>query len=191
MFQHRYVALIAVFSALAVATNYAMYPLFQVKLMDSLVFISAYLFGFKVGGSVAAITWLVYGSLNPLGAAGFPLLLILMGSEMVYAFSGHYLSRIWNRTTNFGEGKKFINKSIILGLTGLLSAFVYDMLTNAIDGLIIYRSIQGIFIRIGTGAIFAIIHEVANFFIFAFIVPLLIVSICRVSHLTARSTSGG
>ncbi len=186
MLKRHDVALIAVFSALAVASNYAMLAFFQVKLMDSLVFISAYLFGFRVGAGVAAITWLVYGSLNPLGAAGFPLLLILVVGEMIYAVSGALVGRAWKRSTDFEGGRRFFNKSLVLGVTGLLSTFVYDFWTNAIDGLLIYRSIQGIVIRMVTGVYFALVHEVANFLFFAFIVPLLIVSISRVSRLKTR-----
>lgn len=189
MLERRDVALIAVFSALAVASNYAMLAFFQVKLMDSLVFISAYLFGFRVGAGVAAITWLVYGSLNPLGAAGFPLLLILIVGEMVYAVSGAFLGRTWKRSTDFGGGRRFLNRSLVLGVTGLLSAFVYDFWTNAIDGLLIYRSIEGIVLRMVTGVYFALVHEVADFFFFAFVVPLLIVSISRVARLKTRGVS--
>ncbi|MCL4436631.1 MAG: hypothetical protein M1503_09160 [Thaumarchaeota archaeon] len=184
----RYVAVVSVFSALAVASNYAMFPLFQVKLMDSLVFIAAYLFGLRVGGSVAAITWLVYGSLNPLGAAGFPLLLILMIGETVYAVSGALLGRIWNRSTSFGGGRRYLNRSLTLGITGLFSAFTYDIWTNAVDGALIYRSMQGVLIRIASGAPFALIHETADFLFFALAVPALIVSIGRVSGLKTQKS---
>jgi hypothetical protein len=182
----RYITIISVFSALAVASNYAMLPLFQVKLMDSLVFIAAYLFGFRVGASVAAVTWLVYGSLNPLGAAGFPLLLVLMVGEAIYAVSGAFLGRIWNRSTSFGGGQSYLSRSLILGVTGLFSAFAYDIWTNAVDGALIYRSMQGVLIRIVSGAPFALIHEVADFLFFALAVPALIVSISRVSSLKTR-----
>ena len=185
----RYIAIVSVFSALAVASNYAMFPLFQVKLMDSLVFIAAYLFGLRVGVSVASITWLVYGSLNPLGAAGFPLLLILMAGEMVYAVSGALLGRVWHRSTSFGGGRRYLNRSLILGVTGLLSAFTYDIWTNAIDGVLIYRSMQGALIRITTGAYFALVHETADFLFFALAVPALIVSISRVGSLKTQESA--
>ncbi len=185
----RYIAIVSVFSALAVASNYAMFPLFQIKLMDSLVFVAAYLFGFRVGASVASITWLVYGSLNPLGAAGFPLLVILMAGEIVYAVSGAILGRIWNRSTTFGGGGRYFNHSLILGITGLFSAFTYDMFTNAVDGVLIYRSVQGALIRIATGAPFALIHEVADFLFFALAVPVLISSISRVGSIKAQDAT--
>ena len=189
MLRSRGVAIMAVFSALSVASNYALLAFPQVKLMDSLVFVSAYLFGFGVGAGVAVITWLVYGSVNPLGAAGFPLLIVLMVGELVFAFSGALLGRSWKRSAVFGNGSRFLNKSLVLGLTGLLSAFVYDFWTNAIDGLLIYRSIDGIALRWITGVYFALAHELADFVFFAFVVPVLIVAISRVAYLKAGSVS--
>jgi len=182
MLRSRGVAVMAVFSALAVASNYALLAFPQVKLMDSLVFVSAYLFGFGVGAGVAVITWLVYGSVNPLGAAGFPLLIVLMVGELFFAFSGALLGHRWKRSAVFGNGRRFLNKSLVLGLTGLLSAFAYDFWTNAIEGLLIYRSIEGIALRWITGVYFALAHELADFVFFAFVVPILIVAISRVSY---------
>lgn len=176
------ISTIAIFSALAVSSNYAMLAFFQIKLMDSIVFICAYLFGFYAGAGVAAITWIVYGSINPLGAAGFPLLIILIVGEMIFAVSGSLLSKVWKRTSNFGK-EAFFNKSVILGFTGLFSALFYDLWTNAIDGLIIYNSLEGIILRIITGAYFALVHEISDFIFFAFVVPILIVSISRISRL--------
>lgn len=183
------VAIMAVFSALAVASNYAMIAFPQVKLMDSIVFVSAYLYGFGVGAGVAVITWIVYGSLNPLGAAGFPLILVLVVGELVFAASGALLSRGWKRSTVFTGSHRFLNKSLVLGVTGLLSAFVYDFWTNAIDGLLIYRSVEGIFYRWMTGAYFAFTHEAADFMFFAFVVPALIVAISRVTYLRPNVVS--
>src|SRR5208283_5571849 len=89
----RKVAAISMFTALAVATDYAMLPLANIKLMDSIVFVSALAFGLEVGVSVGALTWLVYGEINPLGPDGGLLLLVLVGSETIYAFLGSLVRR--------------------------------------------------------------------------------------------------
>ena len=65
-----------------------MLPPSNVKLMDTIVFVSALVFGLGESVSVGALTWLVYVSVNPLGAAGWSLLIIFMVSETVYAFLG-------------------------------------------------------------------------------------------------------
>ena len=173
------VALISMFSAVTVASNYALLPFFQIKLMDPLVFVSAYLLGFWSGCCVAALTWLVYGTVNPLGSAGFPLLLILMVGEMIYAAFGSLLSRSWNRYTDFKIGKHLLEKRMILGVLGLISAVIYDVWTNAINGLLVYQSIKGVLVMILSGIYFAIIHEVADFLLFFLVVPLLIVTVNR------------
>jgi uncharacterized membrane protein len=86
-------ALIPVFTALSLATNYAMIDIPNVKLMDAFVFIAAFLFGLKVGLGTAISTWAVYGFINPYGQDDFTLLLFLMTGECLYAVAGALLSR--------------------------------------------------------------------------------------------------
>jgi uncharacterized membrane protein len=86
-------ALIPVFTALSLATNYAMIDIPNVKLMDAFVFIAAFLFGLKVGLGTAVSTWAVYGFINPYGQDDLTLLLFLMAGECLYAVAGALLSR--------------------------------------------------------------------------------------------------
>jgi uncharacterized membrane protein len=86
-------ALIPVFTALSLATNYAMIDIPNVKLMDAFVFIAAFLFGLKVGLGTAISTWAVYGFINPYGQDDLTLLLFLMAGECLYAVAGALLSR--------------------------------------------------------------------------------------------------
>jgi uncharacterized membrane protein len=86
-------ALIPVFTALSLATNYAMIDIPNVKLMDAFVFIAAFLFGLKVGLGTAISTWAVYGFINPYGQDDATLLLFLMAGECLYAIAGVLLSR--------------------------------------------------------------------------------------------------
>jgi uncharacterized membrane protein len=86
-------ALIPVFTALSLATNYAMIDIPNVKLMDAFVFIAAFLFGMKVGLGTAISTWAVYGFINPYGQDDATLLLFLMAGECLYAIAGVLLSR--------------------------------------------------------------------------------------------------
>src|SRR5438093_1549510 len=50
--------IVAVFTALSLATNYALISFQNVKLMDTLVFIVAFLFGVLLGIGVAVASWL-------------------------------------------------------------------------------------------------------------------------------------
>jgi len=82
-----------VFTALSLATNYAMIDIPNVKLMDAFVFIAAFLFGLRVGLGTAISIWAVYGFINPYGQDDLTLLLFLMAGECLYAVSGALLSR--------------------------------------------------------------------------------------------------
>src|SRR5215472_9716407 len=86
------VALIAVFTGLSLGTNYVLIDLPNVKVMDALVFVSAFLFGLEVGVGVAVCSRLVY-AVNPWGTAPADLLLFLMLGETFYALAGFLLSR--------------------------------------------------------------------------------------------------
>jgi len=85
--------LIPVFTALSLATNYAMIDIPNVKLMDAFVFIAAFLFGLQVGLGTAVSIWAVYGFVNPYGQDDLMLLLFLMTGECLYALAGALLSR--------------------------------------------------------------------------------------------------
>src|SRR5260370_16633479 len=59
------VAVISVFTALSLSTNYLMIDAPNIKLMDSLIFIAGFLFGLDVGVATAVFVWLVYVFVNP------------------------------------------------------------------------------------------------------------------------------
>src|SRR2546422_9219906 len=59
------VMITAVFTALALATNYALIRIPNVKIMDTLVFIAALFFGLRLGFGVSASVWAVYRFVNP------------------------------------------------------------------------------------------------------------------------------
>ena len=164
----RKVAAISMFTALAVATDYAMLPLANIKLMDSIVFVSALAFGLEVGVSVSALTWLVYGEINPLGPDGGLLLLVLVGSETIYAFLGCLVRRSLDQ-----DQVGFPTRSLLWGSLGLIGAFVYDLITNVAPGLLAGMPPgQAVFLLV-PGAPFMVAHEVSDFVFFAIVAPLL------------------
>ena len=153
-------ALIPVFTALSLATNYAMIDIPNVKLMDAFVFIAAFLFGLGVGLGTAISIWAVYGFINPYGQDDLALLLFLMAGECLYAVAGAVLSHtsvareliaklIQSRTIGQQRSKEtspsrvktrvrnLLNKAspygrmgLLFGLVGFQATFAYDVLTN-------------------------------------------------------------
>ncbi len=131
--------LIAVFAALALATNYALIALPNIKLMDALVFIAAFLFGLRLGIGVAASTWLVYGFVNPYGQADFVLLSFLIAGECFYAVAGATLSRTFVGRDLLRQSQAqsrpspvfaYSKLGFVFALVGFQATFAYDLLTN-------------------------------------------------------------
>ena len=171
----RKVAAISMFTALAVATDYAMFPLANIKLMDSIVFVSALTFGLEVGVSVGALTWLVYGEVNPLGPDGGLLLLILIGSETIYAVFGYAV-----RLTFDYDTIDVPTRSLLWGSLGLIGAFIYDVITIVTPTLISGTSLEAAVFSLGPAAPFLVAHEISDFVFFATAAPLLYAAIRKV-----------
>jgi hypothetical protein len=173
----RKVALVAMLSALAVATDYAMLPLANVKLMDSIVFVSSLAFGLEVGVSVGALTWLVYGEVNPLGPDGGLLLLVLIGSETIYALLGCLAGRFFDP-----ESGSMPTRSLLWGSLGLIGAFVYDLITNVVPPLLAGTSLAHSLLFLVPGAPFMLAHEVSDFVFFSTVAPLLYGAVRKVAR---------
>jgi len=169
------VAVIALFTALAVTTDYMMLPFANIKLMDTIVFVSALMFGLETGASVGALTWLVYGSVNPLGSAFGPLLVILIASETVYAFLGSLARRVFSFET-----AGIPARSLFWGCLGLIGAFIYDVITILVPTMVTGVSF-GVAITSFVPAIpFMLAHEISDFAFFATAGPILVGAIFKV-----------
>jgi len=186
------IALIAVFSALALGTDYAMTPFPNVKLMDTLVFVAAFLFGLRVGVGVGVVTWLVYGSFNPFGPISLILMFQILG-ETFYAISGSLLRR--TRFSNVILGKQVLGPDSarayfpvrrILGAIGLTGALAYDVLTNTATwfiqlydptknlGSIVSQSLMVGLLTMNFPWPFGILHQASDCLFFALIAPVVI-----------------
>ena len=178
--------LIAVFTAECLATNYAMIALPNIKIMDALVFIAAFLFGWTVGVGIAISTWTVYGFVNPYGQAGFPLILFLMMGECFYAIGGASLRKTSVAKQLLEERRVSADFAVIamFGTAGLALTFAYDVLTNFATYIFVSNSLyQALLIGLVTGAPFAILHELSNLGIFAFVSPVAILFAHRFSRI--------
>ena len=174
-------ALIPVFSALSLATNYAMIDLPNVKLMDAFIFIAAFLFGLKVGLGSAMLTWGVYGFINPYGQDDLTLLGFLILGECLYAIAGFVLSRLGTVRELLNSGGPYRRMSLLFGLVGFQATFAYDVLTNFGSWVFKTTSLyHALVIGFITGVPFAIVHEASNLVFFATVVPLGIAAARRV-----------
>ena len=176
------ISIVAVFASLALATNYALIGVPNVKLMDALVFVSAFLFGLTVGIGVAGSTWLVYGFINPHGSADLVLLAFLIAGESFYAFAGAVVRKTAIAQDLLGRRGPYARFSLVFGTVGLLATVAYDVLTNFASWLFRASSLyESLVIGLITGAPFALLHEVSNLIVFATAVPAGIIAAKRLT----------
>jgi len=179
------IALIPVFSALSLATNYAMIDIPNVKLMDAFIFIAAFLFGLRVGMGSAILTWGVYGFINPYGQDDLTLLGFVILGECFYAFAGVLLNRVAMVRELLNNEGPYTRLSLLFGLVGFQATFAYDMLTNFGSWIFKTTSLyHALVIGFITGVPFAIVHEASNLAFFATVVPLGIATARRVGFTT-------
>ena len=171
----RKIAIVSLFAALAIATDYAMFPLANIKLMDTIVFVSGLVFGLDVGVSVGALTWLVYGSVNPLGSAGGPLLLILIASETVYAMLGSLARKAFSFEEN-----SLPARSLLWGCLGLIGAFIYDLVTIIVPTVLTGAPLVVAVASLVPAIPFMLAHEISDFVFFAAVGPILVSAILKV-----------
>jgi hypothetical protein len=179
--------LIAVFAAVSLGTNYILAAIPNVKVMDSVVFIAAFLFGLDVGLGTAFFSRLIYGYVNPWGQVGLDLLVFLIIGESFYALAGSLLRRgLWVKGVTVEKGT-YAGWGIIFGVTGLVSTFAYDVLTNFASYIFTTTSLfNALIIGMATGAPFALIHEVSNLIFFGTVAPVTIISAQRFLMVSRR-----
>jgi len=164
----RKISFIGVMTALCVSTNYLMIGLVNIKLMDLFVFVSGCVMGVYAGVSVGVLTWLVYGTLNPLGF-NLPTLFATCVGESFYGIAGGLFGKYLyvERSFYFSiiDKKVFWETSIKFGMAGFLLTFAYDMFTNLVTSFVFNIPLTP---YIAMGIPFTVAHEISNFLFFFF-----------------------
>jgi uncharacterized membrane protein len=183
--------IVAVFTALSLATDYAMTGFQNIKVMDTLVFLVAFLFGFRLGIGVALLTRFIYGIINPFGPADPITLVFVMIGECFFAIAGGAL-RGSSVASGFPRGsREYERLTYMLFVVGLLATFAFDVLTNFASLLFRTSSLyQALIVGNIFGAPFAVAHEGSNAFFFAFVAPAVIVAATRLGLSSRRSGHG-
>ena len=174
----RTLALIAIFTSLILASDYVLSPVFNVKLLDTLVFVSAYVFGYRVGASIAILSEFIWGTVNPNGFGGL-IIPFLIAGELIYVLAGYVASRVWR----IDEMSALSARNLFLGATLAICSFLWDLETNLATGLLegARTFVQYIPFLIA-GIPFAIPHELSDFAFGALLAPIAIVYLRRYSY---------
>ena len=158
------ISLITVLAALCVGGSYVLIGLPNIKVIDLVVFVSGFVFGTSIGVTTGALTWIVYGTINPFGFSLSQWLSTVI-CEAVFGIAGGILGRI-----NYKTSEKTFNVfrfSLEMGLWGLILTIVYDLFTNIVfavvfDVPIVAAIVTGWFIP----PWFGILHEASNLILF-------------------------
>jgi len=164
------VAVVTVFSALVVGSDFALAPYPNVKLFDTLVFVAAFVYGFRVGAAVGVLSETIWGFVSPNGMAGI-ILPFLIGGELLFAFAGYAASRVWtNPRTN-----ALSIQNLFLGALMAICAFAWDFETNLATGLLAGASTVSALLWYEVyGIPFMFAHETSDFVFGALAAPPLI-----------------
>lgn len=171
------VAIVAVFTSIIVGTDFALTPFVNVKLMDPLVFVVAFAFGFRKGAAVAVLSELTWSFVSPWGIAG-AMTPFLVGGEILFAGAGWWAARVWGSAEVLP-----IERAAYVGALMLGCAFAWDLETNAATALLAFwpsLTLQNLAVTEAFGIPFALIHETADFLTGAVLVPLALLMIPKV-----------
>jgi hypothetical protein len=167
-------ALIGLFVALALASDFALTPIANVKLVFVLVFVSAYVFGFRIGAYVAVISELIWGIFSPFGFGGL-IIPFTVGGTLIYSMAG------WAAAKMLGGVSLVSARNFFLGAVMAICAFLWDAETNLATALII-KWPPTIALILGTelaGIPFMVTHELSDFVLGTFLAPVAIVYFAR------------
>ncbi len=173
----RSLAVVAAFSGLILGSNLALADLPNVKLLDSLVFVTAFLFGFRIGASVAVVSELAWSFVSPYGIAGYITPFLVLG-ELIYAFAGRAAANLWSGYVRLGSGQ-----SLFLGSLLAICAFVWDLETNIGTALIAFWprvTIQNVILTELSGVPFMLFHELSDLLLGVFFIPAVIFLVPRI-----------
>jgi hypothetical protein len=160
--------------ALIVGTDYLLFALPNVKLMDMLVFLTGFWLGPLYGAAAAGISWMVYGTVNPLGF-NLVTLATVIPMEMIFGVLGGLLGR---------KGMRPVPEMAwMFGLVALLGTLSYDLVTNAVSGILFLQGgrigsllLPAWAVGIVAGIFpFGVDHVLSNFVEFTTLAPVLVV----------------
>lgn len=184
--QSAWVALVALFTALIVSSDFALAPFVNVKLLDTIVFVVAFVYGFRMGAAVALLSETVWSFVTPWGAGG-AIIPFLVAGELLFALAGSAASRVWRLPKNLPV---FSAQNSYFGALLAICAFIWDFETNIATGLIAgAQTLPTLLAYEFFGIPFMIPHELSDFALGAVLAPAVIVYFLRIS--TTRGIRDG
>jgi uncharacterized membrane protein len=176
------IALISIFSALAIVLGYMLAFLINIELFTLFIFMSGFVLSKKEGALIGLISSSIFTFFNPIGASPPPLYVYQL---IHYSFTGF----LGGLTKEYLETKKFYKPNedlyvfqimLIFGVIGGIITFLFDILSTLIGGFLVSFTIEYFISSYLSGIVLTTIHLVGNILGFVFILPGLIQIVLKV-----------
>ncbi len=170
------IALISMFSALAVVLGYTLAPIPNVELFTLMIFLGGFIMGYKEGVIIGLLSSFIFVFFNPYGISPLPLLTYQIIHYGLVGLAGAL-------TYKFLKGKDFFKPKddlyvfkiiLLFGFIGAIITVTYDLITTLIGAIMIYSTFDAFVPYFLSGVFFTTVHEIGNTLGFVFILPGLI-----------------
>ena len=170
------VAILSTFAALAVVFGYMLAFIPNIEIFTLTIFLSGFILGKKEGLIVGLLSSMIFTFFNPLGTSPLPLFLYQVAHYSLTGFLGGFLRQYFNKRNYFKpkDDLYIFPILVILGLTGALITFLYDILSTFFGAMLFSQSFEYFLTTYLAGIIFTTIHLIGNVLGFIFILPGLI-----------------
>ena len=170
------IALLSIFSALAVVLGYMLAYLPNIELFTLMIFLSGFILGKREGLIVGLLSASIFTFFNPLGASPPPLFIYQLVHYSLTGLSGGLVKGFLSEKEYFNprEDLYVFRVMIVFGIAAAILTFTYDILSTAIGGFLVSISVEYFITTYMTGIVFTIVHFIGNILGFVFLLPGLI-----------------
>ncbi len=172
------IAILSTFAALAVVFGYMLAFIPNIEIFTLTVFLSGFILGKKEGLIVGLLSSMIFTFFNPIGSSvvALPLFLYQIAHYSLTGLLGGFLRQYFNKREYFKpkDDLYIFPILVILGLTGALITFFYDILSTFFGAMLFSQSVEYFLTTYLSGIIFTTIHLIGNVLGFIFILPGLI-----------------
>lgn len=170
------VALISIFTALAVVVGYALVFIPNVELFTLMIFLAGFILGKRDGIVVGLMSSFIFVFFNPYGVSPLPLFSYQLAHYSLVGLCGGLTHGYLRKKEFFKPTEDLYVFPVILvfAAIGACITFTFDVITTLIIAVVFYGTIDSFWPVYLFGLPFTIVHLVGNTLGFIFILPLLI-----------------
>lgn len=170
------VALLGIFTALAVVLGYALVFIPNIELFTLMIFLAGFIMGKRDGAIVGLMSSFIFVFFNPYGVSPLPLFAYQLFHYALVGYLGGLMCNFLSKKRFFKpeEDMYVLSVLIIFAITGAVITFTYDVISTFIGALVIYGTIESFWPTYIIGLPFTTIHLIGNMLGFIFILPALI-----------------